>query len=207
MGVYHELSKEVFSMTKKQFLLKMGIRLLSLPGKRRDEILNHYRSVIDQSMANGNTEESSVEALGDVNNLCRLVLKKEKKPTFVPIIFTVLDYLVGLVKILCVVVVLAVLAGIVGLAVTGGYSLLMTTMDHFIPSGVLLSSNIAGAMFKIGACIIMASMLLVLVVIIKSTITAIVKVIIHIANKVKDAVYGLQTTKLMKEAFKGESAD
>ena len=183
------------------------MRLITIPARRRNEILNHYRSVIDQSMANGNTEESSIEAMGSVNSLCRQILRKEKNILLVPILFSILNVITAIIKIAFIFAIIAVLIGIIGVAITCGYSLVMSALAHFIPSGVLLSSNMFGALFKVGACVIIGSALVVLVVMIKSALTAIIKIIIHLGNMAKDAVYMVQSTKIMKEAFKGETID
>ncbi len=194
-------------MTKKQFLLKLNICLVSVPTKRRDEILNHYRSVIDQSMVNGNTEESSVEALGNVTNLSKLILRKEKKTILVPVIIDILKDIFVVIKILLMLALMALLVGVVGLAVTSGYSLVLATLEHFVPTSLMLSSNLFGAMFRAGACVIVVGVLVVLLAVIKSAICAIFKLITHLTNMVKDGVYMIQSKKFMKEAFKGESVN
>lgn len=194
-------------MTKKQFLLKMNMRLAAVPSKRRNEILNHYRSVIDQSMSNGNTEESSVEALGNVNDLCKIILTKEGHSTALPVIFTVLNVIGSILKVICLIALMVLLICVVWLSVSFGISLIKIMMSNFIPSSVLLSSNLFAAIFKLGACCIVASILIVFVVIIKSAVTAVIKLLRHFTNMVKDAVYSVQSTKLMKEVLKGESID
>ena len=194
-------------MTKKQFLLKMNMRLITINPRRRNEILNHYRSVIDQSMANGNTEESSVEALGSINSLCRQILRKEKSIILVPILFSILNVITAIIKVLLTLAIIALLVGIIGVAITCGYSLVMSTLEHFIPSSVLLSSNMFAAVFKAGACIVVGSALVLLAVMVKAALTAIIKIIIHLGNMAKDAIYMIQSTKIMKEAFKGETVD
>lgn len=194
-------------MTKKRFLLKMNMRLVSVESKRRTEILNHYRTLIDQSMANGNTEESSVDSFGDVNCLCRLILKKEKKPVFVPVIFTVLHDIGICLKMILLVVSICALVFISGVIVTTGYSLLALTLKHFIPSAYLLSASFAAGLFKIGACIISAGILIVFFIAVKAAITLIVKIVVYIINSIKDAVYMMQSTKLMKEAFNIEAVN
>lgn len=194
-------------MTKKRFLLKMNTRLVSIENRRRAEILNHYRSLIDQSIANGNTEESSIDSLGDVNSLCRLILKKEKKPTFVPIIFTVLQDIGMCIKMVALVACICALVGVAAVLVTTGYSLLSMTFDYFIPSAYLLSASFAAAMFKIGACIISLSILVIFFLIVKAAITLVVKIVIYIINSLKDAIYTMQSTKLMKEAFNIEAVN
>lgn len=194
-------------MTKKRFLLKMNTRLVSIESKRRAEILNHYRSLIDQSIANGNTEESSVDSLGDVNSLCRLILKKEKKTTLVPIIFTVLQDIGICIKMVMLVACICALVGVAAVLVTTGYSLLSMTFDYFVPSAYLLSASFAAAMFKIGACIISASILVIFFLIVKAALTLVVKIVIYMINSLKDAVYMMQSTKLMKEAFNIEAVN
>ena len=194
-------------MTKKRFLLKMNMRLVSVESKRRTEILNHYRTLIDQSIANGNTEESSVDSFGDVNCLCRLILKKEKKPVFVPVIFTVLHDIGICLKMILLAACICALVFISGVIVTTGYSLLALTLKHFIPSAYLISANFAAGLFKIGACIISGSVLIIFFIVIKAAITLIVKIVVHIINSVKDAVYTMQSTKLMKEAFNIEAVN
>lgn len=194
-------------MTKKQFLLKMNMRLVAVPTKRRDEILNHYRSIIDQSMANGNTEESSVEALGNVNDLCKLILTKEHCSTAVPIIFTVLNIIGSVLKVIGLLAVMVLLICIVWAAVSFGISLVKVMTANFIPSTLLLSSNMFAAVFKLGACVIVASILVVFVAVIKSSVTALIKLAMHFANMVKDAVYSVQSTKLMREVLKDENID
>lgn len=194
-------------MTKKRFLLKMNMRLVSLDNKRRTEILNHYRTLIDQSMANGNTEESSVDSLGDVNTLCRLILKKEKKATFVPIIFTVLHDIGVCLKMIALVACICALVCVAGLVVTTGYSLITMTLNYFVPSAYLISASFAAAMFKIGACIISGSILVIFFLIVKAAVTLVVKIVIYIINSLKDTVYMMQSTKLMKEAFNVEAVN
>lgn len=194
-------------MTKKRFLLKMNMRLVSVESKRRTEILNHYRTLIDQSMANGNTEESSVDSFGDVNCLCRLILKKEKKPFFVPVIFTVLHDIGICLKMILLAACICALVFISGVIVTTGYSLLVLTLKHFIPSAYLISASFAAGLFKIGACIISGSILIIFFIVVKAAITLIVKIVVHIINSVKDAVYTMQSTKLMKEAFNIEAVN
>ncbi len=194
-------------MTKKRFLLKMNMRLVSVESKRRTEILNHYRTLIDQSIANGNTEESSVDSFGDVNCLCRLILKKEKKPVFVPVIFTVLHDIGICLKMILLAACICALVFISGVIVTTGYSLLALTLKHFIPSAYLISANFAAGLFKIGACIISGSILIIFFIVVKAAITLIVKIVVHIINSVKDAVYTMQSTKLMKEAFNIEAVN
>ena len=197
----------VIDMTKKRFLLKMNMRLVSVESKRRTEILNHYRTLIDQSIANGNTEESSVDSFGDVNCLCRLILKKEKKPVFVPVIFTVLHDIGICLKMILLAACICALVFISGVIVTTGYSLLALTLKHFIPSAYLISANFAAGLFKIGACIISGSILIIFFIVVKTAITLIVKIVVHIINSVKDAVYTMQSTKLMKEAFNIEAVN
>lgn len=197
----------VIDMTKKRFLLKMNMRLASVESKRRTEILNHYRTLIDQSIANGNTEESSVDSFGDVNCLCRLILKKEKEPVFVPVIFTVLHDIGICLKMILLAACICALVFISGVIVTTGYSLLALTLKHFIPSAYLISANFAAGLFKIGACIISGSILIIFFIVIKAAITLIVKIVVHIINSVKDAVYTMQSTKLMKEAFNIEAVN
>lgn len=194
-------------MTKKQFLLKMNMRLVSVPTKRRDEILNHYRSVIDQSMANGNTEESSVESLGNVNDLCKIILTKEGCSTAVPIIFTVLNIIGSVIKVLGMIAIAALLVYIVWAVISLGISLIGIVTANFMPSATLLASNMFAAIFKLGACLIIASILVVFAVVIKFSVTVFVKLIIRFINMIKDAVYSVQSTKLMKEVLKNENAD
>lgn len=194
-------------MTKKQFLLKMNTRLVAVPTKRRDEILNHYRSVIDQSMANGNTEESSVESLGNVNDLCKIILTKEGCSTAVPIIFTVLNIIGSVIKVLGMIAIAALLVYVVWTVISLGISLIGVVTANFIPSATLLASNMFAAIFKLGACLIIASVLVVFAVVIKFSVTMFVKLIIRFTNMIKDAIYSVQSTKLMKEVLKNENAD
>ncbi len=194
-------------MTKKQFLLKMNTRLVAIPTKRRNEILNHYRSVIDQSMANGNTEESSVEALGNVNGLCKIILTKEGLSTAVPVIFTVLNIIGSILKVVCIIALMVALICVIWMSASLGISLINVMMANFIPSSMLMSSNIFAAVFKLGACVIVASILVIFVVIIKSCAVAIFKLVKHFINMIKDAIYSVQSTSLMKEVLKGENAN
>lgn len=194
-------------MTKKQFLLKMNMCLVAVPTKRRDEILNHYRSVIDQSMANGNTEESSVEALGNVNDLCKLILTKENCSTAVPVIFTVLNIIGSVLKVVGLVALMVLLICVVWTVLSFGISLVKVMTANFIPSALLLSSNMFAAIFKLGACVIVVSILVIFATIIKSSVTAVIKLAMCFTNMVKDAVYSVQSTKLMREVLKDENVD
>ena len=142
-------------MTKKRFLLKMNTRLVSIESKRRNEILNHYRSLIDQSIANGNTEESSIDSFGDINCLCRLILKKEKKTTIVPVMLTIFKDIGVCIKMIALIACICALVCIAGAVITVGYSITVMTINHFIPSAYLISASFAAALFKIGACLIM----------------------------------------------------
>lgn len=194
-------------MTKKQFLLKMNMRLVAVPAKRRDEILNHYRSVIDQSMANGNTEASSVESLGNVNDLCKIILTKEGLSTAVPTVFTVLNIIGSVLKVLGIIALTVLLICIIWATISLGLSLLKVMTANFIPSTLLLSSNLFAAVFKLGACLIIASILIIFAVIVKASVCAAIKLIVFFTNMVKDAVYSVQSTKLMREVLKNENID
>ncbi len=185
----------------------MSSRLITVEGKRKNEILNHYRTLIDQSIANGNSEESAVESFGNVNTLCRLILKKEEKFTVVPIIYTVLHWIGFAIKILLLIAAIGALVFGMGAAATGGYSLATLTLEHFMPSSVLLSTNLIAAAFKAGACLITASVLLILLMLIKVLLTFVIKIAIYMINCIKDAVYMAQSTKMMKEAFDIEAVN
>ena len=192
-------------MTKKRFLLKMNTRLVSIESKRRNEILNHYRSLIDQSIANGNTEESSIDSFGDINCLCRLILKKEKKTTIVPVMLTIFKDIVVCIKMIALIACICALVCIAGAVITVGYSITVMTINHFIPSAYLISASFAAALFKIGACLIMGSILVIFLMIVKKAIELVVRIVVYIINSIKDAVYVMQSTKLMKEAFNIEA--
>ena len=192
-------------MTKKQLMLKMNMRLVSLDEKKRSEIINHYISVIDQSMANGNTEESSVDSLGSINSLCSCILKKEKKTATVPMIFTVLNYIGGVIAGLCIIAFIALLAITSGMLIYTGYSLFKMMLASFLPSAHLIAASFMAALFKIGACLIISCILMIMLIFIKAFITGIVKVVIYLTQKVRDTIYMIQSTKLMKEAFKNET--
>lgn len=192
-------------MTKKRFLLKMNTRLVSIESKRRNEILNHYRSLIDQSIANGNTEESSIDSFGDINCLCRLILKKEKKTTIVPVMLTIFKDIGVCIKMIALIACICALVCIAGAVITVGYSITVMTINHFIPSAYLISASFAAALFKIGACFIMGSILVIFLMIVKKAIELVVRIVVYIINSIKDAVYVMQSTKLMKEAFNIEA--
>ncbi len=175
--------------------------------KRRNEILNHYRTLIDQSIANGNSEEAAVESFGNVNTVCKLLLKKENKSIIVPILFSVLGYIAFFAKILFLIACVGALIFGSGLIITGGYSLLSLTLKHFMPSMALLSTNILAAVFKLGVCLITVSILLLLLMAVKILLTFAVKIIIRTINYIKDAVYIVHATKMMKEAFDIETVN
>lgn len=192
-------------MTKRKLLLKLNLRLASIDVKRRSEIVNHYSGVIDQSMANGNTEVSSIDSLGDVNWLCLGILKKEKKPIFVPILYMVFDYIKIIIASLVVLGCVAALAGAAGGLAYIGYSFLKMAITSFIPSAHLISANLMGAVFKGGACLIIACIVMILIVFVKAIVVGLVKVVLFIVRKIRDAIYLAQSTKLMKGVFSSEA--
>ncbi len=192
-------------MTKKQFLLKLNNRLTLLGKHRKSEILNHYRAVIDQSMANGNTEESSVEAMGNINYLSGLILRKEKKFPIVPILFAVFSVIFTIIKIALALICIAaciILAGLVFMVVL---NLANTALDTFLPSTYLITANIMGALFKAGACLVLLSAIVILFLIILAFLKLVIKLVIVIIRIVKDIIYMIQSTKLMKETFSIEA--
>ncbi len=194
-------------MTKRQFLLRMNWRLVPIKRTRRHEIVNHYRAVIDQNMANGNSEESSVEALGNINSLCSMILKKEKKPVIMPVLGTIANVLwiiIAAVVMFAAMCLLLCIAGGIGYI---GYVLVKNGLDTFMPSGYLISSNMMGAAFKIGTCMLIASIVIVLILFVKLFLTGAIKLFIYMIKKVRDSVYRAESTRLMKEAFKRETVN
>lgn len=192
-------------MTKKRFLFKMNARLISLKSTRRSEILNHYRSLVDQSIANGNSEEASIDAFGSVNTLCRLILKKEKKSVVIPILFNICNCIGFIIKAVVILAVLAALIALTAVIITAGYSITMTALTHFMPNSYLISSDMIAAAFKVGACMITGSLLIIMFIFVKTIVMGIVKIIKYIIEAFKDSVYMMQSTKLMKEAFNLEA--
>lgn len=192
-------------MTKTSFLLKMNWRLIPIKRTRRGEIVNHYRAIIDQSMSNGNTEESAVESLGSVNSLCRLVLKKEHKPCIVPWIATFFHFLFVIIAAVVLVACIAALLGIVGALVYAGYLLVTLMMNSLIPSMAMFSADIFAGLFRLGACMIVAAVLIVLLLLAKTVLIWAVKVFLFIIKKIRNAIYRAQSTKLMKGAFRNEA--
>ena len=65
-------------MNKSSFISKLKKNLKILDENEVKDIVDEYSEIIDEKIKNGKTEEEAIKDFGDVNELCKEILKAYK---------------------------------------------------------------------------------------------------------------------------------
>ena len=73
-------------MNRQNFFIELNLLLKKMPAAERQQALNYYEEIIDDTIEDGFTEEEAVSRLGDINALAESIYAEHENslPVFIP---------------------------------------------------------------------------------------------------------------------------